>query len=188
MAFRQLLVSAKPAICGAMGVGAGMAFPQAVLADKKGDKDPGRPMFDPEALERGAAALREINKSPYAKQGTGAYEAVRDAGERSTDDGACCPDEQGVLMQGKELQVMIVARRKHRVVVQGRGAQMMGHDAPMNCVFYSALLGCWLYCVRYIAGVGAWDWSAVQKQLGQFVLLLRVGLGLGLEDSLLETN
>ena len=24
--------------------------------------------FDPEALERGAAALREINKSPYAKQ------------------------------------------------------------------------------------------------------------------------
>eukprot|EP00967_Tisochrysis_lutea_P083215 scaffold115563_cov19-Tisochrysis_lutea.AAC.1 len=68
MAFRQLLVSAKPAICGAMGVGAGMAFPQAVLADKKGDKDPGRPMFDPEALERGAAALREINKSPYAKQ------------------------------------------------------------------------------------------------------------------------
>jgi len=45
-----------------------MAFPQAVLADKKGDKDPGRPMFDPEALERGAAALREINKSPYAKQ------------------------------------------------------------------------------------------------------------------------
>lgn len=30
--------------------------------------DSGRPLFDPEALERGAAALREINKSPYAKQ------------------------------------------------------------------------------------------------------------------------
>ena len=26
------------------------------------------PNFDPEALERGAKALREINKSPYAKQ------------------------------------------------------------------------------------------------------------------------
>ena len=26
------------------------------------------PSFDPEALERGAAALREINKSPYAKK------------------------------------------------------------------------------------------------------------------------
>lgn len=25
-------------------------------------------LFDPEALERGAKALREINKSPYAKQ------------------------------------------------------------------------------------------------------------------------
>ena len=39
--------------------------------DKKEKKDKSsdlRPMFDPEALERGAKALREINKSPYAKQ------------------------------------------------------------------------------------------------------------------------
>lgn len=36
------------------------------LADKK-DETRG-PLFDPEALERGAAALREINKSPHAKQ------------------------------------------------------------------------------------------------------------------------
>lgn len=33
------------------------------LADKKDDS-----LFDPEALERGAKALREINKSPFAKQ------------------------------------------------------------------------------------------------------------------------
>jgi len=40
--------------------------------DKKKEKDrhedSAKAMFDPEALERGAAALREINKSPNAKQ------------------------------------------------------------------------------------------------------------------------
>ena len=32
------------------------------------DSKDAAPSFDPEALERGAAALREINKSPYAKK------------------------------------------------------------------------------------------------------------------------
>jgi len=66
---RHVLVGAKPALCGAVGLAAGLQVP-ATLADKKdkGQSDPGRPMFDPEALERGAAALRDINKSPYGKQ------------------------------------------------------------------------------------------------------------------------
>ncbi len=37
------------------------------MAEKKAD-EPRGPLFDPEALERGAKALREINKSPNAKQ------------------------------------------------------------------------------------------------------------------------
>lgn len=40
----------------------------AALCDDSGEKDPRGPSFDPEALERGAKALREINKSPYAKK------------------------------------------------------------------------------------------------------------------------
>ena len=32
------------------------------------DKAPPTPSFDPEALERGAKALREINASPHAKK------------------------------------------------------------------------------------------------------------------------
>lgn len=40
-----------------------------VLADKEEKAAGGSDrLFDPEALERGAKALREINKSPYAKQ------------------------------------------------------------------------------------------------------------------------
>ena len=35
---------------------------------KKGDAGLMVPSFDPEALERGAKALREINASPYAKK------------------------------------------------------------------------------------------------------------------------
>eukprot|EP00798_Chlamydomonas_sp_ICE-L_P022723 gene22723-29883_t len=35
---------------------------------KKAEERDNRPLFDPDALERGAKALREINKSPYAKQ------------------------------------------------------------------------------------------------------------------------
>ncbi|KAK9814443.1 hypothetical protein WJX72_006002 [[Myrmecia] bisecta] len=42
----------------ATGLGVGVAYCE----------DPRGPSFDPEALERGAAALREINKSPYAKK------------------------------------------------------------------------------------------------------------------------
>lgn len=38
----------------------------AAQAEKKKDDVAG--MFDPEALERGAKALREINSSPHAKQ------------------------------------------------------------------------------------------------------------------------
>lgn len=47
-------------------VAAVMAMPAVALADKK--DEPRGPLFDPEALERGAAALREINKSSHAKQ------------------------------------------------------------------------------------------------------------------------
>lgn len=68
-AFARRLAASKHGVLWSVGVGlAGGLYsaPQLALADKK-DKDPGRPMFDPEALERGAAALREINKSPYAK-------------------------------------------------------------------------------------------------------------------------
>jgi hypothetical protein len=36
-------------------------------AEKKSKNDSSS-LFDPEALERGAKALREINKSPFAKQ------------------------------------------------------------------------------------------------------------------------
>jgi ATPase family AAA domain-containing protein 3A/B len=38
------------------------------LCDDSGEREPRGPSFDPEALERGAKALREINKSPYAKK------------------------------------------------------------------------------------------------------------------------
>ncbi|GBF92094.1 hypothetical protein Rsub_04441 [Raphidocelis subcapitata] len=54
------------------GAGAALLSPAAVAhadADKKAaDKKPPGPLFDPEALERGAKALREINASPHAKQ------------------------------------------------------------------------------------------------------------------------
>ena len=47
-------------------------MPVVALAEKEKEEkqkiDNSRPLFDPEALERGAKALREINKSPYAKQ------------------------------------------------------------------------------------------------------------------------
>ncbi|KAL6750220.1 hypothetical protein V8C86DRAFT_3020162 [Haematococcus lacustris] len=73
MALRRL--AAHKALAGALGLAAGLALPTAVLAEKdkekdreKKERDSSRPMFDPEALERGAKALREINQSPYAKQ------------------------------------------------------------------------------------------------------------------------
>jgi hypothetical protein len=40
----------------------------ALADDKKKEKDATAHYFDPEALERGAKALREINASPHAKQ------------------------------------------------------------------------------------------------------------------------
>ena len=55
----------------AAGLAAAMV-PVVALAEKEKDEkrkeDNSRPLFDPDALERGAKALREINKSPYAKQ------------------------------------------------------------------------------------------------------------------------
>lgn len=42
------------------------------LADgKKKEDGSAAPYFDPDALERGAKALREINSSPHAKQASG---------------------------------------------------------------------------------------------------------------------
>ena len=50
---------------GAAVAAAGVGLSGAAHCDSK---EPAGPSFDPEALERGAAALREINKSPYARK------------------------------------------------------------------------------------------------------------------------
>jgi len=47
---------------------AAMALAAAAASPAACEAGPSSPSFDPEALERGAAALREINKSPNAKQ------------------------------------------------------------------------------------------------------------------------
>jgi hypothetical protein len=49
---------------------AALAVPTVAMAEKEDKKVDQvlKTMFDPEALERGAKALREINKSPHAKQ------------------------------------------------------------------------------------------------------------------------
>jgi hypothetical protein len=60
--YRAWLLASAAAGAAAAGTAAAGLAPVA-LADKKDDH-----FFDPEALERGAKALREINKSPYAKQ------------------------------------------------------------------------------------------------------------------------
>lgn len=57
----------------AVGLGAAAAASMpivALCADSSRDKESKNitPSFDPEALERGAKALREINSSPYAKK------------------------------------------------------------------------------------------------------------------------
>ena len=62
----MLRLAGSKALAAGLGLAAGIIAPSVALADKK--EDSGRPLFDPEALERGAKALREINKSPYAKQ------------------------------------------------------------------------------------------------------------------------
>ena len=61
MALRSGLAKWSTAWKLAAGITAGSAT-YAVCEDIKG------PSFDPEALERGAKALREINASPYAKK------------------------------------------------------------------------------------------------------------------------
>lgn len=61
---RALLSSARTAAVAAAAVSAGVST--AAYCDD--DKDARGPSFDPEALERGAKALREINKSPFAKK------------------------------------------------------------------------------------------------------------------------
>lgn len=52
------------------GAALAVAAPRVAYAEKADEKkeDKSAALFDPEALERGAKALREINKSPYAKQ------------------------------------------------------------------------------------------------------------------------
>lgn len=69
---RTILLGARNAAVAATAVGAG-AGTAAFCAE---DKETRGPSFDPEALERGAKALREINKSPYAKQARWAHFAL----------------------------------------------------------------------------------------------------------------
>ena len=49
-------------------IGAGVVAAMAAGGTVAFCEDPGGVGFNPEALERGAKALREINKSPYAKK------------------------------------------------------------------------------------------------------------------------
>ena len=71
---RTILLGARNAAVAATAVGAG-AGTAAYCAE---DKETRGPSFDPEALERGAKALREINKSPYAKQARWAIQPISD--------------------------------------------------------------------------------------------------------------
>jgi Domain of unknown function (DUF3523) len=57
---RRVLLLGGTAVLTAAGLAPGVAHAER--------KDEVANMFDPEALERGAKALREINKSPFAKQ------------------------------------------------------------------------------------------------------------------------
>ena len=63
----------------AVGVAAAAASVPAVALCKDDSKDAKNmtPSFDPEALERGAKALREINNSPYAKKVGGRFARCR---------------------------------------------------------------------------------------------------------------
>jgi ATPase family AAA domain-containing protein 3A/B len=58
------------ALLAAAGAAALVAAPTIAMAEDKSKQveQALKTMFDPEALERGAKALREINKSPNAKQ------------------------------------------------------------------------------------------------------------------------
>ncbi len=55
------------ALLSAGGLAVAALIAPSALADKD-DVSKAAALFDPEALERGAKSLREINKSPYAKQ------------------------------------------------------------------------------------------------------------------------
>ena len=57
-------------VVGRLGAGFGLAAALAAGGTSYAlcDSDTRGPSFDPEALERGAKALREINASPYAKK------------------------------------------------------------------------------------------------------------------------
>lgn len=66
----------------AAATAAALAGPAVALADSKKKDDSGAPYFDPDALERGAKALREINASPHAKQvGRGAAPGIAPGGQ-----------------------------------------------------------------------------------------------------------
>ena len=58
------------AAVGRFGAGFGLAAALTAggVSHARCEKDVRGPSFDPEALERGAKALREINASPYAKK------------------------------------------------------------------------------------------------------------------------
>jgi hypothetical protein len=62
--YRAWLLGGSAAAAALAAAGVPVAY-----AESKKDKDKdGSPYFDPDALERGAKALREINASPHAKQ------------------------------------------------------------------------------------------------------------------------
>jgi hypothetical protein len=65
-------------IAGAASASLALASDGSKDKDQKSEERNQRAMFDPEALERGAKALREINKSPFAKNVSGRPPLERD--------------------------------------------------------------------------------------------------------------
>jgi ATPase family AAA domain-containing protein 3A/B len=65
MAFKQF--AQRAVVLVGSGAFAAGAFQTVALADKA-EEAARNNLFDPEAYERAAKAVREINKSPYAKQ------------------------------------------------------------------------------------------------------------------------
>jgi hypothetical protein len=64
------LMALRRLAAGGLGIALGLTAPTVAFADKSENVDSKamQRLFDPEALERGATALKEINKSPFAKQ------------------------------------------------------------------------------------------------------------------------
>lgn len=77
---RQVAARYRPLM--GVGLAAALIAPGVALADKKKDDEPRGPVFDPEALERGAKALREINASPHSKQVRDRADAIAKSGRR----------------------------------------------------------------------------------------------------------